>query len=63
MAGVPVVNEGQFTRKQLEWLEANFKENLQLNATKEDLYRSQGARIVINKIRSMVEMNERKGVI
>lgn len=63
MAGVPVVNEGQFTRRQLEWLEKTFKENLDLNASKEDLYRSQGARILVNKIRSIVETSEKKGVI
>lgn len=46
----------QFTRKQLEWLEGIFFENLYEDATHEALLRAQGKRIVIAKIRSLVEL-------
>lgn len=63
MKPIHAQNEAKFTRKQLEWLEGIFIENLNENATHEDLLRAQGKRIVINKIRSCVELSEKKGVI
>ena len=56
-------NEVQFTRVQLEWLDKLFFENISENATHDDLLRNQGKRIVIAKVRSLVELSERKGVI
>lgn len=63
MKQIHTQNEPQFTRKQLQWLEGIFRENLNEDATYEQLLRSQGKRIVINKVRSLVELSEKKGVI
>lgn len=63
MKPIHTQNEAQFTRKQLEWLEGIFYENLKENASYEELLRSQGKRIVIAKIRSCVELSEKRGVI
>lgn len=63
MKPIHTQNEAQFTRKQLEWLSGIFYENLSDDVTPEQLYRSQGQRQVINKIRSLVELSEKKGVI
>lgn len=56
-------NTPQFTRRQLEWLEGVFAENLTETATFEELLRSQGKRVVIAKVRSLVELSEKKGVV
>ena len=63
MKPIHTQNEAQFTRRQLEWLEGIFFENLSDKATHDDLVRDQGKRIVIAKIRSLVELSEKKGVI
>ena len=63
MKPIHTQNIPQFTRKQLEWLEGIFFENLSEDATHEALLRAQGKRIVIAKIRSLVELSEKKGVI
>lgn len=56
-------NIPQFTRRQLEWLEGVFTENLSEAASYEDLLRSQGKRVVLAKVRSLVELSEKKGVV
>lgn len=61
MKPIHTQNIPQFTRKQLEWLSGVFHENLNEDATYEKLLRDQGKRIVIAKIRSLVELSESKG--
>ena len=63
MKPIHTQNVPQFTRKKLEWLEGIFFENLSEDATYEALLRNQGKRIVIAKVRSLVEIAEKKGVI
>ena len=63
MKPIHAQNVPQFTRRQLEWLEGVFFENLNEDATHEALLRAQGKRIVIAKIRSLVELAEKKGVV
>lgn len=63
MKPIHTQNQPQFTRVQLDWLSGIFYENLSDDVTPEQLYRSQGQRQVINKIRSLVELSEKKGVI
>lgn len=63
MKPIHTQNEVQFTRVQLEWLDKLFHENLNETASHDDLLRNQGKRIVINKIRHMVNLSEKKGVI
>ena len=56
-------NVPQFTRRQHYWLEDVFFENLSEDATFEALLRTQGKRIVIAKVRELVDRAEKKGVI
>ena len=63
MKQIHTQNVPQFTRKQLEWLEDVFYEELSESATHEQLLRSQGKRIVIAKVRSLVDRTEMKGVL
>lgn len=63
MKQIHAQNVPQFTRRQLEWLEGIFHENLSEDATHEALLRAQGKRIVIAKVRSLVELSEKKGVV
>lgn len=63
MKNIHSQNTPKFTRRQLDWLEEVFFENLSEDATYEALLRNQGKRIVIAKVRSLVEIAEKKGVI